>query len=72
MGYPLLDHQKDCLGAMVIQSYDARYLYTDEDQALFELIAGHVSNALQQFQSVDRLRKGCFGFRTDRFTQTRD
>ncbi len=57
MGYPLLDHQKDCLGAMVIQSYDARYLYTDEDQALFELIAGHVSNALQQFQSVDRLEK---------------
>ena len=57
MGYPLLDHQKDCLGAMVIQSYDQRYLYTDEDQALFQLIAGHVSNALQQFQSVDRLEK---------------
>ncbi|WMW82080.1 ATP-binding protein [Undibacterium cyanobacteriorum] len=57
MGYPLLDHQKDCLGAMVIQSYDAQYLYTDEDQALFELIAGHVSNALQQFQSVDRLER---------------
>ena len=57
MGYPLIDHQKDCLGAMVIQSYDQRYLYTHEDQALFQLIAGHVSNALQQFQSVDRLEK---------------
>ncbi len=57
MGYPLFDHQKDCLGAMVIQSYDQRNLYTNEDQALFELIAGHVSNALQQFQSVDRLEK---------------
>lgn len=57
MGYPLIDHQKDCLGAMVIQSYDQRHLYTHEDQALFQLIAGHVSNALQQFQSVDRLEK---------------
>ncbi len=57
MGYPLIDHNKRILGAMVIQSYDKQYLYSSEDQALFELIASHISNALEVFQSVDRLER---------------
>jgi two-component system NtrC family sensor kinase len=57
MGCPLLDHQHEALGAIVIQSYDAQYTYSEEDQALFSLIANHVSNALQSIQSVDRLER---------------
>lgn len=57
MGYPLLDHEKKSLGALVIQSYDAEHTFSQEDQALFGLIANHVSNALQGFQSVDRLER---------------
>lgn len=57
MGYPLIDHQKRTLGAMVVQSYDQHVLYSEEDQALFELIARHISNALEAFQSVDKLER---------------
>ncbi|MBC3809705.1 GAF domain-containing protein [Undibacterium seohonense] len=57
MGYPLIDHQKRTLGAMVVQSYDKEVLYSEEDQALFELIARHISNALEAFQSVDKLER---------------
>jgi len=57
MGCPLLDHQHEALGAIVIQSYDALHTYSEEDQALFALIANHVSNALQGIQSVDRLER---------------
>lgn len=55
MGYPLINHHKLTLGAMVVQSYDKTILYSKEDQALFELIALHISNALEAFQSVDKL-----------------
>jgi len=57
MGFPLLDHQRRTLGAMVIQSYDSKYLYSEEDQGLFGLIASHVSVALQSMISVDRLEQ---------------
>jgi signal transduction histidine kinase len=57
MGCPLLDQQHQCLGAIVIQSYDAEHTFSDEDQALFALIANHVSNALQGLQSMDRLER---------------
>ncbi|RJG11298.1 GAF domain-containing sensor histidine kinase [Massilia cavernae] len=57
MGCPLLDQQQQALGAIVIQSYAPEYTYSDEDQALFSLIANHVSNALQGLQSMDRLEK---------------
>lgn len=57
MGCPLLDQQQQALGAIVIQSYSPEYTYSDEDQALFALIAGHVSNALQGLQSMDRLER---------------
>ena len=57
MGFPLLDHQRRTLGAMVIQSYDSQYLYSEEDQGLFGLIASHVSVALQSMISVDRLEQ---------------
>ncbi|MES2296157.1 MAG: GAF domain-containing sensor histidine kinase [Pseudomonadota bacterium] len=57
MGCPLLDQQHQALGAIVIQSYDKEHTYSDEDQALFDLIANHVSNALQGIQSMDRLER---------------
>jgi signal transduction histidine kinase len=57
MGCPLLDQQHEVLGAMVIQSYLPEHTYSEEDQALFALIANHVSNALQGMQSMDRLER---------------
>jgi signal transduction histidine kinase len=57
MGCPLLDQQHEVLGAIVIQSYLPEHTYSEEDQALFSLIANHVSNALQGLQSMDRLER---------------
>jgi signal transduction histidine kinase len=57
MGIPLLDQQHEVLGAIVIQSYLPQHMYSEEDQALFALIANHVSNALQGLQSMDRLER---------------
>jgi signal transduction histidine kinase len=57
MGCPLLDQQHELLGAIVIQSYLPQHTYSEEDQALFSLIANHVSNALQGLQSMDRLER---------------
>ncbi|MET0855199.1 MAG: GAF domain-containing sensor histidine kinase [Telluria sp.] len=57
MGCPLLDQQHQALGAIVIQSYSPEHTFSDEDQALFSLLANHVSNALQGLQSMDRLER---------------
>jgi two-component system NtrC family sensor kinase len=57
MGCPLLDQQHQALGAIVIQSYSPDHTFSDEDQALFALLANHVSNALQGMQSMDRLER---------------
>jgi len=57
MGCPLLDQQHQALGVIVIQSYSPEYTFSDEDQALFALLANHVSNALQGMQSMDRLER---------------
>jgi two-component system NtrC family sensor kinase len=57
MGCPLLDQHYRVLGAIVIQSYDVLHRYTTEDEALFGVIANHVSVALQGLQSVDRLER---------------
>jgi signal transduction histidine kinase len=57
MGCPLLDQQHDVLGAIVIQSHLPQHTYSEEDEALFALIANHVSNALQGLQSMDRLER---------------
>jgi signal transduction histidine kinase len=57
MGCPLLDQNHEALGAIVIQSYSEGHTYNDEDQALFALIANHVSAALQGLQSMDRLER---------------
>jgi len=57
MGCPLLDHENEALGAIVIQSYSPQHTFSDEDQALFNSIANHVSNALQSLQSKDRLER---------------
>ena len=57
MGCPLLDQNHQLLGAIVIQSYSKAQTYSAEDEALFALIANHVSNALQGLQSMDRLER---------------
>ena len=57
MGCPLLDQNHQVLGAIVIQSYSKEQTYSAEDEALFALIANHVSNALQGLQSMDRLER---------------
>jgi two-component system NtrC family sensor kinase len=57
MGCPLFDTQHQVIGAIVIQSYSPGHRYSSEDQGLFKLLAGHVSNALQGMQSMDRLEK---------------
>lgn len=57
IGCPLLDQQHQALGAIVIQSYSPEHTYSDEDQALFAVIANHVSYALQGLQSMDRLER---------------
>jgi signal transduction histidine kinase len=57
MGCPLLDQNHQALGAIVIQSYSSDHTYSEEDQALFALIANHVSAALQGLQSMDRLER---------------
>ena len=57
MGCPLLDQHVRALGAIVIQSYDAQHTFSDEDQALFTVIARHVASALQGLQSMDRLER---------------
>ncbi len=57
MGCPLLDQQQQALGVIVIQSYSPQHHFSDEDQALFALIANHVSAALQGLQSMDRLER---------------
>ncbi|MET0980829.1 MAG: GAF domain-containing protein, partial [Telluria sp.] len=57
MGCPLLDQQHLPLGVIVIQSYTLDNTYSAEDQALFGVIANHVSVALQSLQSMDRLER---------------
>ena len=57
LGCPLLDQNHQALGAIVIQSYDKQHTFSEEDQALFALIANHVSSALQGLQSMDRLER---------------
>ena len=57
MGCPLLDQNNQVLGAIVIQSYDKQHTFSQEDQALFALIANHVSSALRGLQSMDRLER---------------
>lgn len=57
MGCPLFDQQHEVLGAIVIQSHLPQHTYSEEDEALFALIANHVSNALQGLQSMDRLER---------------
>lgn len=54
---PLLDQNHQALGAIVIQTYTPGQSYSSEDQALFALIANHVSAALQGLQSMDRLER---------------
>jgi signal transduction histidine kinase len=68
IGCPLLDQHHHALGAIVIQSYTPEDTYSDEDQALFSLIANHVSIALQGLQSMALLERAVHE-RTERLEQ---
>ncbi|NRR32607.1 GAF domain-containing sensor histidine kinase [Oxalobacteraceae bacterium] len=57
LGCPLLDQNHQVLGAIVIQSYDKEHTFNEEDQALFALIANHVSSALLGLRSMDKLER---------------
>ena len=71
MGCPLFDQQHVVLGAIVVQSHLPQHTYSKEDEALFALIANHVSNALQGLQSMDRLERAVQE-RTRALAQARD
>jgi len=57
LGMPLIDSDRECFGAFVLQSYTRGVRYSDEDIALFALISNHVAHAIEQFLFADRLEK---------------
>lgn len=57
MGAPLRLSDGQVLGALVIQSYRPDRTYTDEDAALFDQIADHVSTALEKLTATQRLEQ---------------
>ena len=57
IGMPLRLSDGRVLGALVIQSYHADRMYTDEDVALFGQIADHISTALEKLTATQRLEQ---------------
>ena len=57
IGMPLRLSDGQILGALVIQSYRADRIYTDEDVALFGQIADHISTALEKLSATQRLER---------------
>ncbi|MCJ8319902.1 MAG: ATP-binding protein [Colwellia sp.] len=55
LGMPLISQQGVCLGALVIQSYDANISYSDEDQNIFNIFASVVSNILEKHNQTLQL-----------------
>ncbi len=60
MGAPLRLSDGRILGALVIQSYREDRTYTDEDAALFDQIADHISTALEKLTATQRLEQAIF------------
>ena len=57
MGAPLKSVDGRVIGVMALQSYDALRLYSDEDQALFQVIANHLSMVLQSQNGAELLER---------------
>ena len=57
IGMPLRLSDGQILGALVIQSYHADRIYTDEDVALFAQIADHISTMLEKLTATQRLEQ---------------
>ena len=57
LGRPLRASDGRVLGAVVIQSYRADRLYSDEDIALFGTIADHISTALEKLTATQILEQ---------------
>ncbi len=57
IGMPLRLSDGRILGALVIQSYHADRMYTDEDVALFGQIADHISTTLEILTATQRLEQ---------------
>jgi signal transduction histidine kinase len=57
LGRPLRASDGRVIGAVVIQSYRADRLYSDEDIALFGTIADHISTALEKLTATQRLEQ---------------
>ncbi|QOL26857.1 GAF domain-containing sensor histidine kinase [Thalassotalea sp. LPB0316] len=52
LGMPLIDRNNECLGAMVIQSYNENIDYSDEDQRLFRIFGSIVASAVDKHTRV--------------------
>ncbi|WP_286262729.1 sensor histidine kinase [Thalassotalea atypica] len=55
-GVPLISQRDNCLGALVIQSYDAKIYFSDEDKSLFRLFTSKVTSALEKHKKDLRLQ----------------
>lgn len=51
MGMPLLQENSQPVGAMVVQSYDPNRLYSEEDQAVFQMLANLVAGSVTSVQT---------------------
>ncbi|MFC4728897.1 EAL domain-containing protein [Coralloluteibacterium thermophilus] len=56
LGVPLVNGEEVC-GAIVVQSYDPRFVYTDEDRALLSYVARHILTALERKQHQAELER---------------
>jgi len=55
LGMPLISQQGTCLGALVIQSYDAEISYSDEDQSIFNIFTSVVANIIEKHNQTLQL-----------------
>lgn len=51
MGMPLLQENSHAVGAMVVQSYEPERLYSEEDQAVFQMLANLVAGSVSSLQT---------------------
>lgn len=49
-GVPLMSQLNQCLGILVIQSYDPTILYSEEEKTLFRLFTSKVTTALEKYK----------------------
>ena len=47
-GLPLISHQGDCLGALIIESYTPNFIYTEEEQNMLTLFGSVVASDIEK------------------------